>query len=311
MLYFLYVHFYWARSKPENIVQKKKKISPKKISPLRYPGGKGSLGPWLGQVLEFNNITQGCYVEPFAGGAGAALYLLLSEQVDHIVLNDADPAIHALWHSIIFETSEFLKKMRSTEVTIPSWNIQKNIIQNPKQYSSLDLGFAAFFLNRTNVSGIIKGGVIGGKNQQGKYKIDARFNKTTLEKRIVKISQHRSQITLFNLDTLDLLKNHVQILPNNTILYLDPPYYVKGSQLYRNFYKHQDHVNLSQQILQLEIPWLVSYDNCSQIKEIYKNCPNEEFSLRYSASQNKRTIATEIIFHNNVKLPSKPQLVKT
>jgi len=177
----------------------------KTLSPLRYPGGKSKLAPWFGELMKHNNLIGGTYVEPYAGGAGAAIYLLLNGLANKIVINDADKAIYAMWHSILGNTNEFLEKLKNTNIDMQTWHIQKNIINNPNQHTLLELGFAAFFLNRTNISGVIKGGVIGGKEQNGRYKMDARFKKDKLKKIILKIAEYKENITVYNLDAGNLL----------------------------------------------------------------------------------------------------------
>ncbi len=280
------------------------------VTPLRYPGGKGKLGPWLGELMRHNGISGGSYVEPYAGGAGAALYLLFSGYVNHIVINDADRAIYAMWHSIIHDTDNFLEKLQITPVDIENWNIQKAILNNADtHYSLLDLGFAGFFLNRTNISGVIKGGAIGGKEQLGNYKIDARFNKSDLIKRIKRIAEYKNSIDVYNDDAMDFVGKVAGDLPKKSMLYFDPPYYVKGSQLYRNHYKHEDHSRIADKIKNLEQSWLVTYDNCEPIRELYKGCGGGEFSLRYSASQKTKEVATELMFYGNMQLHSLPDLV--
>lgn len=284
-------------------------VSARALSPLRYPGGKAKLGPWLGELIKHNNLIGGTYVEPYAGGAGAAIYLLLNGLVNKIVINDADKAIYAMWHSILNDTGEFLKKLKNAKIDMSNWYLQKDIINNPEQHSLLELGFAAFFLNRTNMSGVIKGGVIGGKEQTGNYKMDARFKKDKLERIILKISSYRENITAHNLDAEHFIDHIMPALPDNTLVYFDPPYYVKGSQLYRNHYKHEDHAKIATKIKNTNYAWLVTYDNCAQIKGIYNDCNSEMFCLRYSASQKVKELATELLFYGNVKLHSIPKLV--
>ena len=278
------------------------------VSPLRYPGGKGRLSRWLGELMQFNKISGGIYVEPYAGGAGAALRLLFSGYVNHIIINDADTAIYGMWHSILYNTDDFLGKLQDTLVDMESWEKQKNIINNQKTNNLLDLGFAAFFLNRTNISGVIKGGVIGGREQKGNYKIDARFNKAELARRIRRIAGHKNNIDVYNCDAMDFLDKINENLPTKTMIYLDPPYYQKGSQLYRNHYRHGDHVTIAGKIKNINRPWLVTYDNCEQIRNLYNDCLGGEFNLTYTASLKNRGPATELMFYGNMRLTNFPIL---
>lgn len=254
-------------------------------SPLRYPGGKSRISKFVAKLIEENNIIKGNYVEPFAGGAGVALNLLFSGVVDNIFINDKDKSIYAFWYSILNDTDKFIDKIISLNVTIEEWLKQREIQKN-ENTDMFHLGFSTFFLNRTNRSGIIKGGVIGGIEQAGNWKLDVRFNKEALIKKIQRIAAYKEHIHIYNMDAIDFLNDEVIKLDiHNTLIYLDPPYYAKAKQLYMNFFEHKDHVKLYDVVNKLQYLWLVSYDNQKEIKEIYKNKPELtiEYDLRYTA----------------------------
>jgi len=286
-------------------------IKVRDITPLRYPGGKSRLGPWFGELMRHNNISGGSYVEPYAGGAGAAMYLLLSHYVNNIYINDIDPAIYAFWFSVLNDTDALIEKIENTELTVEEWRFQKDIYKNHGNASKLDLGFATFFLNRTNRSGILTAGIIGGINQNGNYKMDARYNRVNLIERIRNIADYNDNIHLYNLDALDFIDTIKPNLSNKALIYFDPPYYEKGSQLYRNHYNHNDHSKISKTITSLKTPWTLTYDNCQQIKKLYKDSKGIEFSLNYSTTNKKGTVATEAMFFGNIDLHEHPKLVKS
>jgi len=285
-------------------------MNPNFFTPLRYPGGKAGLGQWIAHLMRKNNISGGTYVEPYAGGAGVALYLLLNEYVKKITINDVDPLIYSFWDSVLNETEELIHLIESTPVNVETWKEQKNISKFSDKFSSLERGFSAFFLNRTNRSGILKGGVIGGLDQTGKYKIDARFNKQDLIKRIEKIAKKRDSIELTGIDALALIKLHAKKKEERSLIYLDPPYYNKGSQLYRNFYKPEDHKEIANEIKKVQSPWLVTYDNCNEIRELYNDQSSINFSLIYSTNVD-RPIATESMIYGNLTIPRKPELSRS
>ncbi|WP_337241834.1 DNA adenine methylase [Proteus faecis] len=273
-------------------------------TPLRYPGGKGKLSYYIKSLIDENSLNDGSYIEPYAGGAGVALELLLQEYVRYIHINDIDIAIYSFWNSILNNTENFSKLVHDTKIDLENWEKQKNILLNSEKHSMLEIGFATFFLNRTNRSGILKAGVIGGKAQLGKWKIDVRFNKKDLLKRIEKIANYSSRIYIYNLDTLDLLKSLPIQSPEKTLLYLDPPYYVKGQGLYRNFYEHDDHVAVMNALNNTNFPyWIVSYDNHEEIKNIYNKFRIKEYDLQYTAHK-KRTGGEIMIFSDNIKIPN-------
>lgn len=272
-------------------------------SPLRYPGGKGKLADFIKKIMERNSLKGGYYVEPYAGGASVALSLLINDFASKIIINDFDKSIYAFWHSVIHDTDELCKMITDTKVNMSTWNEQKEIQKQKKEAPLLLLGFSTFFLNRTNRSGIIKAGVIGGNEQTGKYKIDARFNKTDLINRIQNIGKLESRIMLYNLDALEFIKEISKELPDKTLIYFDPPYYLKGKDLYVNHYKHEDHLLVSQMISGIKKhKWIVSYDNENEIRKLYTDNKKFTYSLNYSAVN--ATFGTEVmIYHDDLIIP--------
>ncbi|HEY4543892.1 MAG TPA: DNA adenine methylase [Tissierellaceae bacterium] len=263
----------------------------KNLSPLRYPGGKNKVYNYIKYVIQKNKNTS--YIEPFAGGAAIAIKLLLRNEVNRIFLNDFDPAIYCFWYSSIFYTEEFIQLIESTPINMEIWYMQSEVQKNKEQLNPSDksdclkLGFSTFFLNRTNRSGILKAGVIGGKDQSGNYKMDCRFNKEDLIERIQLIARHRNSIYLYNLDAIDFIEQVIK-KTRNSLTFFDPPYYEKGPVLYTNFYKHKDHVELAN-VIHSQMKnryWLLTYDTAPQIQDIYKdfNLKSLEYYLNYSVS---------------------------
>lgn len=283
------------------------------LSPLRYPGGKAILSNFLGNAIQLNDLRGCVYYELYAGGAGAALNLLFNNIVKRIVINDADYCIYAFWHSILNETEEFIKLIDEVDVTLDEWKCQKYIYENSANQRLLEVGFATFFLNRTNRSGIIhNAGPIGGMDQSGNYLIDVRFNKENLKSRIKSIANKKDKIELHNLKTEDFLgdKKLYSKSKKNSFFYLDPPYYYKGKELYLNNYIHDQHKNLSSLIKESNIKyWLISYDNVIEIRKMYNEFKKSKFFLNYTLQEKK--VATELmIFSNELLVPDKINIRK-
>jgi DNA adenine methylase len=278
------------------------------ISPLRYPGAKWRLERFICALLEDNGLSGGHYAEPYAGGASLALSLLFQEKVSQIHLNDLDRSIWAFWRSVLDHPKELIAKIRRTKVTIKEWHLQREVQIQKSAASVLELGFSTFFLNRTNRSGILTAGVIGGKDQSGPWRLDARFNTEDLVNRIQKISTYKTQIHLTKLDALTFVLRRNDTLPASaTLLYLDPPYFKKGQGLYMNAYEPDDHSLVASVVTkQVGLPWVVSYDDVPEIRSLYANCRRLSYSLRYSASTTRQ--GREAIFVRR-GLISRPKLL--
>lgn len=256
---------------------------PKYYSPLRYPGGKNCIFPFVSSLFEENKFHGISYAEPYGGGAGLALRLLFEGYVNKVYINDLDRSIYAFWYSILFETEQFCEWIEAVPVDIEEWKKAKQIQRNAEKVSLFELGKATFFLNRTNVSGVLKGGVIGGISQTGKYKIDSRFNRADLINRIELISLFRDQIIISNNDGISFI-NKLNRRKENIFIYLDPPYYQKGADLYMNFYCYDDHKRLSEHVKKLDKKWMVSYDNHECILNLYARNSKVMYELAQSAS---------------------------
>lgn len=272
-------------------------------SPLRYPGGKRKLANFVKLVYHANNLLDGEYVEPYAGGASVALGLLYDEYVRRIFINDIDPSVHAFWYSVINDTESFCRLVRDTPLSMEEWGRQKELFLNPDS-SVLERGFATFFLNRTNHSGIITGGVIGGKNQTGKWLLNARYNTEDLIPRIEKIGRYRRRIILHNLDAIEFLNLVIPQLTSQALVYLDPPYFVKGKEdLYTNFYGPNQHSEIARTVRSIRTHhWIVSYDDVPEIRRLYEGYRSIEYTLHYSAQERYR--GSEIMyFCDDLEIP--------
>lgn len=277
-------------------------------SPLRYPGGKGKLAPFMKVLIEKTGHKGGTYIEPFAGGAGIALDLLENDIVSQIVINDLDKGIYSFWRAILSETDRVVEAVHEVPLSVEEWKKQREILLRADNKYSFELGFSTFYLNRTNRSGIINGGMIGGLEQNGVWKLDARFNKDNLINRILKIAKKKECIHLYNKDVASLIKNYLPKYEKDAFVYFDPPYFKKGKQLYLNFFNEQDHVRIEKMIREsVNCDWVITYDDVPEIANIYVNHELRRFDLNYSVAQ-KRKASEIIIFSNGDVIPDERYL---
>lgn len=278
-------------------------------SPLRYPGGKSRLASFIGLAIQNLDIPHCTYVEPFAGGAGVALSLLLNGTVENIVINDYDKAIYSFWRAIKQEPAALIDRIAGTSITIEEWHRQKEIYSTATSYS-LDLAFATLFLNRTNRSGILNAGPIGGYSQSGDWKLDVRFDKESLISKISAIAEHKQNISVYNKDIISLLRKYAHGFGENVFFYFDPPYYNKGQKLYKNFFEHEDHQRIHDVIVhEIEAPWIITYDDVEEIANLYAGFSMRRFDLTYSAA-NKGTASELMIFSNIQSCPTCQQMAE-
>lgn len=278
-------------------------------SPLRYPGGKGKLAPFMEYMIDKLELRGGTYIEPFAGGAGIALELLFNSVVDHIVINDYDRAVASFWRAVLNENERFIEQIMEVPISIEEWERQREVLKTSTKYS-FELGFATFFLNRTNRSGIINGGPIGGKKQEGEWKLDVRFNREALAERVAAIGKRKRDITVYNKDVNSLIVNYVKKYGDKTLIFFDPPYFGKGKQLYMNYFSLEDHKRIEKLISEhVNCNWMITYDNAPEIVRIYDGYEIRQYDLNYSVAQ-KRVASELIIFPSREICPTNADLLE-
>jgi len=271
----------------------------KSLSPLRYPGGKSKIYEKVRDLIVANGYEGRTYVEPFAGGFGIGVGLLCEDIVKAAILNDYDSHIYHFWYSVLSDTENLLRLISDTPITIEERERQK-LNYRDANAGSLSDGFATLFLNRVNFSGVIKGGPIGGLAQTGTYKVDCRFNKADISSKIKTIAKLKGKIKLYNKDAGYLIRMSLMKMKAPMFLNIDPPYVIKGSQLYTNFFTEGDHLNLQRLIikhLDEEFPWIITYDDCQLVRDLYRRFHMEEYGIPHNAGgsvQGKEIVITNL-----------------
>ena len=279
-------------------------------SPLRYPGGKSKIAPLIRLIIEKTGGSDITYIEPFAGGAGVALSLLIEGAVDQIVINDYDKAIYSFWRALKEAPQELIDLIEHTPLTIDEWKHQKDIYSTQNKRYSVELGFAAFYLNRTNRSGILSAGPIGGYNQTGNYGMGARFNRDALIGRIQEIAKYKSQIVVYNKEIRSFISGVIPKYQANAFVYFDPPYFENGQRLYKNFFSPTDHTDIALSIINgVNCPWVITYDDVPELRGIYSDFVQRRYNLNYSAA-NKGKGSEIIIFKDSYLLPPSDEVRK-
>lgn len=265
-------------------------------TPLRYPGGKSRLAPYVGRLIEETNPRCSTFAEPYAGGAGVSISILLGSLAERVYINDINKGVSDFWKAVATQPNELCDLIESAELSIAEWERQRLACMS-NDTSSLLRGFATFYLNRTNRSGILLGGIIGGRKQSGKWTMGARFNKETAISKIRAIANHSDRIEVSNLDASCFLRKLNQEHGGNAFYFIDPPYFNKtDDRLYINTYSRDDHKLVASAVAGLRGSWVVTYDNSPEIRELYKEFPSTNFRLNYSAGTSKN--AEELMIYS-------------
>lgn len=262
-------------------------MKPTHYSPLRYPGGKNCIFPFMSRFFYENDLVGIPYAEPYAGGAGLALHLLFEGYVSKIYINDLDPSIYLFWKAILNRTDEFCQWIESVPINLDTWRYYKEKYKEGVEVDEFEIAKCTFYLNRTNISGVLDAGPIGGYTQIAKYKIDARFNKNDLIKKIHNIESRKRDIFLSNYDGVEFIKS-LNRKHSDIFIYLDPPYVEKGHFLYMNCFKEEDHIQLSRFVSKINKKWMVSYDMNDLILQNYSKWNMIQYQLLQCTSNCKK-----------------------
>lgn len=272
-------------------------------NPLRYPGAKSKLVPYIKELLISENLTDCVFLEAYGGSAAVSLALLREGIVSKIKINEFDPLIYSFWYSVFNHTDELIAMINETDISLENWNYisQYRDPEFIRDKDIVEIGFAGLFLNRTNFSGILKANPLGGKKQESKYKIDCRFNKVAIVKCIEELSTYRKHVSVYNMDALAFLQRHTRYNRHRkTFAYIDPPYYEKGPGLYRHFYTHENHLALANFMKNKAYPWLISYDDTEEIRDMYSTSKKQTIYLDYSINTHRKG---EELLISNLEIP--------
>lgn len=276
------------------------------LSPLRYPGGKATIAQHLGDVYlaQDGHMPIEIWIEPFAGGAGAALDLLTRDVVDEAWLIDAHPALAAFWGTVIDDGERLAAVVAATVPTMQLWEQSREVLE-AGDVGTFDLAYAAFVINRCSRSGIVapRSGPMGGRHQTGRYTIASRFNGPPLADRILHVHSLRSRLRVHHGDGIGYIEQlNDSGIVDEVVLFVDPPYIREGNRLYANGLDPAAHQRLSAALHATEARWLLTYDNHCDVQDVlYPDHRVVPFNIRNTA--NRARLATELaVLSNNLQV---------
>jgi DNA adenine methylase len=284
------------------------------LSPLRYPGGKRRLVPYIAAALAENDLQPDFFVEPYAGGASVSLELLYLDLVGRIVIGDSDPMVNAFWETVVTDVDWLCEQVESISLDLKTWEHMKQTNFRARR----KLALACLYLNRTSFNGALHEGAgpIGGKAQSSEYDIGCRFPRKRLVSRLRKCAKLADRIDVAPAQdamiTVRNARDRARREDASTFFYLDPPFWAKSRFLYRHSFTDLAHDRLADQLHWLHDHFLLSYDPAPKIVELYTGHTAgtvAEIELLYSGSS--RSAGTEIVISNLPKLPAETKLWRT
>jgi len=279
----------------------------KAVSPLRYPGSKRKLFNYLERISGHNNLSPQMLVEPFVGGGSVFLNFLSRHEKSKAIIADKDELVYSFWKILFAEPSYLINFIRKVRVNLKTFDRYRYISSHPKEFNRKKLAEACLFLNRTSFSGILNNsaGPLGGREQKSIYKIDCRFGRENLIKKIKSISAFKNRVVVLPYnweETLKYVAEKDKYKDARLLYYFDPPFYKKADQLYRYHFDEASHKNLRDKLMKLKQPWILSYDRAQEIRNLYSAFTRINVSMPYSINSPAKRLEKELII-TPLKLP--------
>ncbi len=281
------------------------------LSPLRYPGGKRRLAPYVAATLAENDLRPNVFVEPYAGGASVALELLHFDLVDKVVLGDQDALITSFWQTVVSDVDWLCEQVEQISLDLALWERMKV----GRFRSRRSMALACLYLNRTSFNGSLhpSAGPIGGKAQVSEYAIGCRFPRERLIQRLRACAAMGDRIEVAApqdaMRTLRETRDRAHRDERSVFFYLDPPFWSKSDKLYRRSFTELDHEHLADALHWVSDPFLLSYDPAPEVVELYKGhraATTALIELLYTGSA--RSAGRELVISNLPKLPAETRL---
>lgn len=266
------------------------------ISPLRYPGGKSRI--WEHLAAQYTQAPLGeldaeIWFEPFAGGLGAGLKMLQESIIGELWFCEANRGLGALWGELVANPTALIDTVSSLpeRMSLDVYQEALAVLAAPDSYPQLQVAVAALVVNRCSRSGMVTPttGPIGGKQQDGKYRVGDRWNLPRTISTLEKLAPLTRYMRFVGPDGISALAG----LPNSgfaeeVFVFADPPYVGAGQRLYQHGLDESGHRALADALHDLdETHWVLAYDEAPLVRELYEGLHIQEYTLHHTANRSK------------------------
>lgn len=258
----------------------------KRLSPLRYPGGKSKVIDQIYARLIPEKLET--FVELFAGGASLGLSLLDAGKIKNLILNDLAPLVHNFWNVVLREPEVLIRYIRNDLPDMDRyWRAKANIKEAypAEGQPDADLAYDFLLLNRLSFGGILSANPICGRNGSDED-LRQRWNPESLVKRIEHIVGMRDHITLYRQSAESLFLEQIGWYPERTTIFVDPPYTTAGKLLYGMTFQ-DGHRDLADALNEFFRCWpgpdiIITYDDSPMVRELYPYATVEKLQTCWS-----------------------------
>ena len=278
---------------------------------LRYPGGKSkatkTLSPWFPRYFKE-------YREPFIGGGSIAIDITKANPDIPVWINDLYVPLYNFWiqlrdcgqdlsESVREQKEKMLESGTQDEKDKFAKDLFNQYADEIDTYDNFQKAVAFFIMNKCSYSGLTENSTFS------RTAANSNFSLVGADK-LAQFSELIKNWKITNIDYSEVMNADG---PENTFVFLDPPYDIKDF-LYgknREMHKKFDHYLFAARVFKCPHKFMITYNVNDRLLELYKDYYLEYWKLRYSMvhrgdKNTQDNVKTELLVTNYSLTPQTP-----